>query len=555
MSCSKLYRRGISLVAQPLCYLVASTLVACGPAPDGMLLDALDSAALFDTPGLVFTSGTCTYGATNGNLTVSLAPSNVIMIGTLSSSPFSITINGNATYCGNANITNTKAMDISVQGGGVGTSETVVISYANGYFAQKSSATVSGTTWDTGGQNAGADADALEIVTPSIGNANMTLGATGVHLAGTSLVDIAFLNSHNPNFFQVSFAGGNDRFSGLGDSLVGGAAQTRVVLNGGAGNDNFFTSGGNYNDIYNGGDGNDTITVAAAVTTAHMSIDGGNNFDTVSWAARTLPVALRIGSGFVSGDTAGAEQHSITSTVESLIGGSGDDILQGNAAGTNTVLYGGPGNDNFYQGGASADSNDTLWGGPGIDLVNYSGRTCAVTVSLDGNPNDGCRAATGEIDNVQLDVENITTGTGADTIVGNSNDNVINAGGGGGTNNVWGMAGDDTFMQDALATDIVSGGAGQDTVSYQNRGAFVITAVLDGVTASGQTTGGEADILGTDVENLIGSASTTANTLTGNSGDNVISGAGSGTNTIDCQGGLDIAIHGTTVSNCEIVVH
>ena len=537
----------------PMLWLSTATLEGCGANNEALMLDAVDDAALLDTPGLVFTGGNCTFGATNGNLSVTLGVSNLVMIGTLSTAPFSITINGNAAYCGNANITNTHAMAISVVGGGIGTSETVVLNYANGYFAQKTAATTSGTTWDTGGQNGGADADALELVTPSGGNANMTLGATGVHVAGTALVDIAFLNSHNPNFFQVSFSGGNDRFSALGDTAVGGAAQAQVVINGGAGNDNFFTSGGNYNDVYNGGDGNDTVTLAAAVSTGHMAIDGGNGFDTVSWAARTQPLTLRIGGGFVSGDIAGSELHSITTTVESLVGGSDSDILQGGAAGTNTILYGGPGNDNFYQ-GASADSNDVLWGGPGVDLANYGARTCNVVVNMDGNPNDGCRAASGEIDNVQLDVENVTTGVGADTIVGNNNDNVINAGGGGTSNTIWGLGGDDVFMQDSNATDTISGGAGQDTVSYQNRGAFAITAALDGVTASGQTTDGEADILSTDIENLIGSASTTANTLTGNSGDNVISGAGSGTNTIDCKGGEDIAVHGTTVSRCEIVI-
>ena len=550
----KPHRHVRSAIPLPLIWCIASTLAACGPAGENFLTDTVNDAALLDTPGLVFTGGTCAFGAVNGNLTVTLAPSNIVMLSTLSTSPFSIVINGNATYCGNANITNTKSMAISVSGGGVATSETVLINYANGYFAQKTSAPTSGTTWDTGGQNGGLASDALEIMTPTLGNANMTLGATGVHLAGTSMVDIAFLNAHNPNSFQVSFGGGNDRFSGLGDSLVGGAAQTRVVLNGGAGNDNFFTGGGNYNDVYNGGDGNDTVVIASAVSTAHMTIDGGSNYDTVSWATRTLPLVLRIGAGFVSGDIAGGELHSITSTVESLVGGNGNDILQGGAAGTNTVLYGGPGNDNFYQGGSSADSNDTLWGGPGIDLVNYSGRTCDVALYLDGNPNDGCRSTTGEIDNIQLDIENVLTGTGADTIVGNNNDNVINAGGGGTSNNIRGMGGDDIFMQDSNATDIISGGAGQDTVSYQNRGAFVISATLDGVTASGQTTGGEADILNTDIENLIGSASTTDNNLTGNTGDNVISGAGTGNNTIDCKGGLDIVVLGTTVSNCEIVL-
>ena len=526
-----------------------------GDAP--ALEDVSETMALFDIAGLTF-GGTCTYNANNSNLVVALAAGDSVIIGR-SSSNGAITINGNTLYCGNANYANVKDMNIFVPGGGVGSDETVVLDYTNGTFAWVNGAN-SGTQYDTGGSNSGADYDTLQIRMQN-GNAptnqNVTVGSTGIHLAGNANKDIAIQNTNNPNLIAIALGGGNDRFNGLGDATVGGApAATRLLVYGNAGADVIYTSGGNFNDAYYGNDGNDTIYVAAAVTTGcQITLDGGNNFDTVDWSSRTGAVNIAIGQANASGDiTGGTEFHTIASTVESLVGGSGADIISGGAAGTNAVLFGGPGNDNFVQLGASTgDSNDTVWGGAGTDTVNYAQRTVAVNVTLDGNPNDGSISTTGEKDNVQLDVENIISGSGVDVLVGNANDNVINAGGGTG-NTVYGLGGDDTFLQNTLSnSDLLYGGTGVDTVSYENRAA-AITAALDGTATSGAS--GENDTLSTDIENLTGGKGANAQVLTGNTGDNVISAgvASSGTRTIDCKGGADVSIHGVTVTNCEISI-
>ena len=69
--------------------------------------------------------------------------------------------------------------------------------------------------------------------------------------------------------------------------------------------------------------------------------------------------------------------------IEHVTGGLGDDVITGSAA-ANTLL-GGPGDD-VLDGGAGAD---LLSGGIGIDTVDYSARTLAVSVDLDGIPDDG----------------------------------------------------------------------------------------------------------------------------------------------------------------------
>jgi Ca2+-binding RTX toxin-like protein len=135
--------------------------------------------------------------------------------------------------------------------------------------------------------------------------------------------------------------------------------------------------------------------------------------------------------------------------ADSLDGGAGDDRLQG--ASGNDVLNGGPGDDVFLtnhletgddvkNGGdgndriiASRDpGNDVYSGGAGVDLLDFSDASSAVQVSLDGVANDG---PFGETDNAGTDIENIKGGRFDDTLVGDSDRNLIE-----------GFAGNDTLL-------------------------------------------------------------------------------------------------------------
>ena len=79
--------------------------------------------------------------------------------------------------------------------------------------------------------------------------------------------------------------------------------------------------------------------------------------------------------------------------------------------------------------------------------MTYTDRTRPVNVTLDDKPNDGERL---ESDLVRGDVEDITGGQGADTLVGNSAANVLE-----------GSAGDD-FLDGGLGPDVMFGGSGFD---------------------------------------------------------------------------------------------
>ena len=103
--------------------------------------------------------------------------------------------------------------------------------------------------------------------------------------------------------------------------------------------------------------------------------------------------------------------------VENVTGGGGNDTLTGSAA-ANT-LTGGAGDDTL-DGGTGAD---TLAGGAGTDVANYSSRSAALNVTLDGTANDGEAAESDD-----ADVENVTGGAGDDSLSGSAVANVLSAG-------------------------------------------------------------------------------------------------------------------------------
>ena len=190
-------------------------------------------------------------------------------------------------------------------------------------------------------------------------------------------------------------------------------------------------------------------------------------------------------------------------------------VFNGNAGNDTFTPYGGPyvmnggaGDDTFVM-GLDADANTphgggTLNGGTGVDYADFSKRTTALALTMDGTTRSG---AAGELLLIGADVENIHGGTGNDTINGNALDNVINGGPG---------------------ADVMNGngaGAFGDTVDYSDR-TGPVWAAIDGIAHSGTgtftmtpgdsghaytngtcpaATGSEGDTIATDIQNLTGS--------------------------------------------------
>jgi Ca2+-binding RTX toxin-like protein len=268
---------------------------------------------------------------------------------------------------------------------------------------------------------------------------------------------------------------GNDTLNGgLGDDVLLGGSEDDVVT-GDLGNDSL--SGGTGDDDLFGSDGNDTFRESEAADNGSDLFNGGAGTDTVTYAGRTGAVVVSV-DGHVNDGGAGEYDNAMTN-VENVTGGSGSDTLVGSSAAN--VLHGGPGNDRLtgklgsdalygddgndvFLEESAATGADGLHGGAGVDTADYHLRTTALTIDLDNAADD-----TGDHDNVLSDVENISGGSGADTLTGSSAVNVLHGNGGndrltGGTgrDQLYGDAGNDLLLaKDGLA-DVVNGGLGTD---------------------------------------------------------------------------------------------
>ncbi len=550
-------------------FALAGILAACAAGADTTTapksVDADDPLADM-TQNLSPLATQCTFNTTTGLMTVTVAAGETAVIAR-SAADSAILQNGQP--CDNP-VTATTLKKITVTGSSG--DETVLLDFTNGLFALgTTSAASSGIAIDLGG----GTGDKLAIKGTTAAD-NFTFGATAILLNTDTNRDITYAGVES---FVLSLGDGDDKYTGAGNATAGAVFGQPIALFGGPGNDTFEQG---------------------SAATVSETISGGPGIDTVTYASRSAAVTVTLGLGANDGNA--AENDNILDDVEVVTGGSGDDTLTA-AAGVAATLNGGPGNDTLIgdsaadtlNGGAGNDTlrgrggndvmngddgNDTfdeesasngsdiMNGGAGIDTVDYSGRTNAVVVTMDGvAANDG---ETGEADNVKADIENVKGGAGDDTITGNALSNVITGGPGNDTLN--GGAGDDVFPQGAAAdgNDTISGGAGVDKVDYSGRSA-AITATLDGTTASGDLAASEADILGTDVENLEGGSeadtltgNASANELVGNGGDDTLEGlggddtieGGAGDDTINCGAGFDVTVGrvGTDVINadCEI---
>jgi len=497
--------------------------------------------------------------------------------------------------------------------------EAVIVDYIGGVFAAGISgqagvtlafSAVAGNTWKMRGTSA---ADAV-----SFGTATNTV----LNMAKDAYVDISVTGTVGT--YAFSLAGGNDSFSaqtntatgitngwtnaltvfgGDGtDSLVGGTGSD--TLKGGAGADTLIGAAGG--DSLYGETGNDVLDQGAATDGADYldcGTDGAGTTQELDYAwytARTNPLNIKLDNTANDGES--GELDNIQSSCEVISAGSGDDTLSGvdnSLLGTNgnmllgnggndtmdgkgglDTLSGGLGNDTFYDstsGVASISGSDVFVGGDGIDVMNYSGRSAVLLVTMDGKAADD--GESGEGDNVKADIENIIGGSAADTLSGNDSDNVLF--GGAGADSLVGGKGNDTFDETSISnSDIFVGGDGVDVVNYSGSNRTLALAISMGVYQSASGTAdagrndgdiastGEQDTINSDVENVItGSGVDTifgndlnneitsgagADIIYGFGGDDVID-MGAANESVDCGSGDDVLLWSSNVSsNCEL---
>jgi len=473
----------------------------------------------------------CLYTAATRHLELVLEPDDVAWVVRGTNGVLEV----NGFPCGDA-----APSTISVIEGSAG-DQTIILDYRAGTFAP-GKPSGPGVTIALGGQTM---ADAAKIITTP-GIDRVVVGANGAALDGDAFVDVTFAGIEALTF---NLDDGNDTFSGAGDATTGAATAIPLELYGGAGADSL--RGGMATDFSHGGDGDDTFLGGPAVDGADTLIGGGGR-DTADYTMRAASLTISIDN--VANDGAAGELDDVRDDVEIVRGGSAGDTITGGSG--NDTLFGGPGDDTLAGGlgddllfgeagndsfdeGSSANGADTFDGGTGSDTISYAIRSVAIEISIDDAPHSG---AVNEHDRIRGSVEHARGGTGDDTITGSALANVLDGGagddeidggagedtlrGGTGTNVLSGGAGDDRFDQGASASgrDLISGGPGLDTVDYGARTADLVI-VMDGVTSSGAA--GEADLVGTDVDNAV--AGSGDDSITGNAGDN----------TLDAQGGTD----------------
>lgn len=118
---------------------------------------------------------------------------------------------------------------------------------------------------------------------------------------------------------------------------------------------------------FNSNTGRDFYSATSAASKLVFSVwDGGGN-DTLDFSGFSQNQKINLNEGSFSdvGGLVGNVSIAHGVTVENAIGGSGNDLLLGNAAAN--ILEGGAGNDIIYGGGGG----DSLWGGAGADTFVY----------------------------------------------------------------------------------------------------------------------------------------------------------------------------------------
>ena len=297
--------------------------------------------------------------------------------------------------------------------------------------------------------------------------------------------------------------------SGYRDLIQGGAADNTIhslagedEVDGGAGDDvltdpAWSGADGDFSDTYSGGIGRDSMQYGS------------------DWQA-----AVTLSADDVANDGLDEELDQISSDIEQLEGGSGDD---------------------WFPQGNHANGSQTILGHGGLDHVDYSDRASPVRVTIDGEANDG---ETDEKDHLAGDIEAFIGSDQNDFFAGS--DGAERFYPGDGEDEIWGLGGDDLIdsTEKEAGADSVSGGDGIDEVTYSARDHGV-TVSLDGVANDGYE--GELDNLGVDLEEVTGSphsdfieGNDSANVLRGGLGDDRLAGLGDN-DLLDGEEGSDTA--------------
>ncbi|RZJ46077.1 MAG: hypothetical protein EON86_00040 [Brevundimonas sp.] len=239
----------------------------------------------------------------------------------------------------------------------------------------------------------------------------------------------------------------------------------------------------------------------------------------------TRTVTITLTGQYEAGSTPGDDDGVVTGGVydDALDGGAGDDSLSGGGG------------------------NDVLNGGAGMDTVDYSQAASGVRARLDINraTSDGDGGTDSFVSIERLvgsafnDVliggaqnDTLEGGAGYDVLLGGAGNDIL-AGGSGAANELYGGAGDDTYVLDANDTIVELAGGGVDTILSRINVINLAPNV--------------ENVVFTGAGSFTGNGNALANVITGGAADDILRGGG-GDDTLNGGSGVDTADYSRAAS-------
>ena len=370
----------------------------------------------------------------------------------------------------------------------------------------------------------GAGSDTLRLEGTGTINAINTAGIRNIeNLVFANGGIVARLSTINPNAstpLTVTGSGGNDTLDFTGVPVGG-----RFDVTAGAGNDSFYAnaSGATFRFAADQLTGSDIVsgspTASARPSTLVFTTAGSIAAEAFARVTGVGRIELANGTNKITLAAALAPTYREGLTV---IGGSGNDRIEGGAIGGklditagagNDVLIGGVQDDIFRFGAGTFTAADVVTGGTGTDTLRIEGNVTLRPGDLAGVSGVEALTFTGSAD-VVLDDAFLTRNAAALRVNGSTGNDRIDATGvginrsiqviaGRGNDTLLGGAGDDgfTFTADQFdAGDVVIGGAGRDqlTLTYNGPGFYTVDAG-----AFANVRGVEELLLGYTIDGLI----------------------------------------------------
>jgi len=262
---------------------------------------------------------------------------------------------------------------------------------------------------------------------------------------------------------EVSALGETKTYSGITKIVANGGEGNDMIIvdpslgndvtlefDGEEGDDGFFIGNAAANSVIIGGDGDDRFGSNASVD--GITFKGGDGDDVFSGSDSIEYINMGEGKNEIS--ASGGNDKIESYGYDTIYGGSGDDIINIRAT---SKAYAGNGTDTILINATAVDS--IVYGGSGDDKI--TSHTSAKIYGDGGNDNI--------ISNVESD---INAGSGNDTIKSYANDKIY-AGSGNDTiyvydgGEIYGDSGNDTFIIDSLNTSFTTSiyaGSGNDTL-------------------------------------------------------------------------------------------